>query len=100
MLAQFDSPSNFGHILNTRVGHWGIHSNIETVGKQNYVSVSNILQTGWIHETGRVTLTNFAIHQELKEGVKQPRGPVLIRKLDCLRGCMAIEVEVYPRPNW
>lgn len=100
----FDSPSIFCRLLDTtkgRGGHWSIHPNVTTVRKQNYVSASNILQTRWIHEEGLVVLTDFfAIRKESKEAFKKARGPVLLRKLECMRGTMTIDVEIHPQPNY
>ena len=101
---KFDSPSLFARVLDTTKkggGHWSIHPTVTVVTKQRYLASSNMIQTRWICEEGLVTLTDFfAVRRESKELVKKQRGPVLIRRLDCMRGTMDIKIEVAPRPNY
>lgn len=99
---KFDSASTFCRILDTSQGgggHWSISPRSSTVCKQNYRASSNILQTKWIHEAGVVALTDFFALSKYNK-LLQGSGSTLVRKLDCVRGSMSIDVELSPKPNY
>lgn len=96
----FDSPSLFGRVLDTTAGgcgHWSVRPTVDdAVVKQSYVPSTNILQTKWINQEGVVSLKDFFV-------IRKPgddRGPTLVRRLECIRGHMDIEIEVAPAPNY
>lgn len=101
---KFDSPSIFAKILDTSKGeggHWSISPQSATVCKQNYRASSNILQTKWIDENGVVDLTDFfALSKHNKLLRENWSGSTLVRKLDCVRGKMTIDIELSPRPDY
>jgi GH15 family glucan-1,4-alpha-glucosidase len=101
---QFDSPSIFANILDTSKGaggHWSISPQTATVCKQNYRASSNILQTKWIDENGVVDLTDFfALSKHNKVLREKWSGSTLVRKLECVRGHMDIDIELCPRPDY
>lgn len=101
---KFDSPSIFGRILDTSRGgggHWSISPQSSTVCKQNYRTSSNILQTKWIDENGVVDLTDFfALSKHNKILRETWSGSTLVRKLECVRGSMSIDIELSPRPGY
>lgn len=101
---KFDSPSIFCRILDTSQGgggHWSIAPKSSTVCKQNYRASSNILQTKWIDENGVVDLTDFFAVSKYNKVLRQEwSGSVLVRKLECVRGAMSIDIELCPRPGY
>ncbi|KIV80680.1 hypothetical protein PV11_08165 [Exophiala sideris] len=101
---QFDSPSIFGRLLDTSKGgggHWSIKPRNSTVCKQNYRAASNILQTKWIDEDGVVNLTDFFALSKYNKLLREKwSGSTLVRKLECARGNMSIDIELRPRPGY
>jgi GH15 family glucan-1,4-alpha-glucosidase len=96
----FDSPSLFARVLDTTAGgcgYWSIKPTVDAVVKQNYLPATNILQTKWINQDGVVQLQDFFV-------VRKPggvdTGPTLVRRIECIRGHMAIEVELALAPNY
>lgn len=99
---KFDSPSTFCRILDTSQGgggHWSISPRTATVCKQNYRASSNILRTKWIDEDGVVDLTDFFALSKYNK-LLQGSGSTLVRKLDCVRGSMSIDIELCPKPGY
>jgi GH15 family glucan-1,4-alpha-glucosidase len=101
---QFDSPSVFANVLDTSKGeggYWSISPQSATVCKQHYRASSNILQTKWINENGVVDLTDFfALSKHNKVLRENWSGSTLVRKLECVRGEMSIDIELSPRPDY
>lgn len=101
---KFDSPSIFANLLDTSKGaggHWSIGPKRSTVSKQNYRAASNILQTKWIDENGVVDLTDFFALSKYNKVLREKwSGSTLVRKLDCVRGHMSIDIELCPRPAY
>jgi len=101
---KFDSPSMFCRLLDTTKGgggHWSITPQKSTVRKQNYRAASNILQTKWIDEAGVVDLTDFFALSKYNKLLRQQwSGSTLVRKLECVRGSMSIDIELRPRPGY
>jgi len=99
---KFDSPSTFCRILDTSQGgggHWSISPHNSAICKQNYRASSNILQTKWIDEDGVVDLTDFFALSKYNKAL-QGSGSTLVRKLDCVRGSMSIDIELCPKPGY
>ncbi|CAK7197523.1 hypothetical protein SEUCBS139899_000170 [Sporothrix eucalyptigena] len=110
----FDSPSVFCRLLDkNKGGHFSVSPPPEVVctTKQQYLPSSNILMTRYIHEEGVVDLVDFfprpkqtavvsrtpsqssvrevrAVQEELKKW--------LVRRVECIRGKMALDVELFP----
>lgn len=101
---QFDSPSIFAKVLDSSKGeggHWSISPRNVTVCKQTYRASSNILQTKWITENGVVDLVDFfALSKHNKVLRENWSGSTLVRKLECVRGSMDIDIELCPRPDY
>lgn len=103
---KFDSPSMFCRILDgIQGGHWSVKP-IQDGGfmtKQQYLAASNILQTRWIHEDGVVTMNDFFVvnnKQEASPGYIRNRSSILVRRLECIRGKMKLEICISPRPDY
>jgi GH15 family glucan-1,4-alpha-glucosidase len=101
---KFDAPSTFARILDTEQGgggHWSVSPRTTTVTKQNYRAASNILQTKWIDESGVVDLTDFFALSKSNSFLREKwSGSTLVRKLDCVRGSMSVDIELCPRPGY
>jgi hypothetical protein len=95
----FESPSLFARVLDTKSGgggHWSIQPTVtDAVVKQSYIPSTNILQTKWINQEGVILLRDFF-------AIRKPGHdtPTLIRRVECIRGSMGIEIEVAPAPNY
>lgn len=95
----FDSPSLFARVLDTSAGgggHFSVRPTVnDAVVKQSYVPSTNILQTKWINQEGVVLLKDFFV-------IRKPGhdSPTLVRRIECIRGNMEIEIEVAPAPNY
>ena len=102
----FDSPSIFARILDTTkgsTGHWSIKPRLSPASyicKQNYRSSTNVLLTKFIHEEGVVDLTDFFAVSAPNVLPGDGEGPVLVRKVECLRGRMPIDIEIRPKSNY
>ncbi|PYI31727.1 glycosyl hydrolase [Aspergillus indologenus CBS 114.80] len=121
----FDSPSIFCRILDkAKGGHFsitpsrGLHN---PLSKQRYRPYTNMLETRWIHDEGVINILDYfpitkpkspvVGSQELPEWCHcnqpnlagQPHHAChsgLIRKAECVRGEMDIEIELFPAFNY
>jgi GH15 family glucan-1,4-alpha-glucosidase len=111
---EFDSPSVFCRLLDKdKGGFFSIHpaEHLPCTTKQQYLPSSNILQTRYIHEDGVVDLVDFFPRPKNSKVVV--RGPKqgayretttqlkelkkwLVRRVECIRGKLQLEVEVFP----
>ncbi|ERS95534.1 uncharacterized protein SPSK_02299 [Sporothrix schenckii 1099-18] len=110
----FDSPSVFGRLLDkNKGGHFSVSPPPDLVctTKQQYLPSSNILLTRYIHEEGVVDLVDF--FPRPKETAVVSRAPGqggvraarsvqeelkkwLVRRVECIRGRMELEIELFP----
>lgn len=111
---EFDSPSVFCRLLDKNIGgHFSIQPpNISLcTTKQQYLPSTNILQTRYIHEDGVVDLVDFfprpkntsVIKKTFKQNsyretmsVQEELKRWLVRRVECVRGKMALDVEIFP----
>ncbi|KAJ6089547.1 hypothetical protein N7467_004763 [Penicillium canescens] len=120
----FDSPSVFCRLLDDKKGGFFSVSPYKSVvdahSKQRYLPYSNLLETRWTNEGGVVTMLDYfpvtpkKVNQSsrllsgycpcnepgtnrFKSGL-QHSG--LIRKLECSRGSMELQVELFPAFNY
>ncbi|KAH7171204.1 family 15 glycoside hydrolase [Dactylonectria macrodidyma] len=110
----FDSPSVFCRLLDKNIGGYFSISppqDITCTTKQQYLPSTCILQTRYIHENGVVDLVDFfprpksaqvmtkgyklnafreatAVQEELKKW--------LVRRVECIRGSLTLDVEIFP----
>ncbi|KAF3913824.1 hypothetical protein ABW21_db0201555 [Orbilia brochopaga] len=109
---EFDSPSVFARILDCqRGGHFSISPSYDPekasmenysppTTKQAYLPSNNILQTRFLHDDGVVSLLDF-FHRPVKDRtLEKGRGnglkKWLIRRAECIRGEMELDVECFP----
>ncbi|ELR03377.1 hypothetical protein GMDG_06118 [Pseudogymnoascus destructans 20631-21] len=109
----FDSPTVFGRLLDAE--HGGYFNISPTKGvqyttKQQYLPSSNILQTRYIHEEGAMDLIDFFPRPKNTIVLaKQKQLPFretvivqdevkkwLVRRVECIRGYVDIDVEIFP----
>jgi len=99
---RFDSPAIFAAILDhERGGAWSIapaeHANV----KREYVGPSNVLATTFITASGSATLTDLmpVASESFKCDHLMPEHE-LIRRVECTRGELEIEMLFRPRPHY
>ncbi|KAI5466785.1 family 15 glycoside hydrolase [Mariannaea sp. PMI_226] len=110
----FDSPSVFCRLLDKdKGGFFSITppANINCTTKQQYLPSSCILQTRYIHEDGVVDLVDFFPRpksaQVMTKGYKQSAfreatkvqeelKKWLVRRVECIRGSLTFDVEIFP----
>ena len=120
----FDSPTIFCRLLDKEKGGYFSVSPTEKapnpIIKQRYLPFTNILETRWTNEDGAVTTTDYFPVSNLKSPssermvsgycpCKDPgmnrfksglKHSAVVRKLECSRGTMEIQVEVFPAFNY
>ncbi|KAK0730444.1 Six-hairpin glycosidase-like protein [Lasiosphaeris hirsuta] len=111
---EFDSPSVFCRLLDKdKGGYFSIHPAPDLVctTKQQYLPSSNILQTRYIHEDGVVDVVDFfprpknakvifkgpkqSAYREMTS-VQEELKKWLVRRVECIRGRLRLEIEVFP----
>lgn len=120
----FDSPSIFCRLMDSKKGgHWSVRPTMgvnSPLSKQRYLPYSNLLETRWTNDDGVATLVDyFAVtpkrtHQtgrlltgycpcnepgvnRFKSGL---RHSAVARKIECSRGTMELQVELFPAFNY
>ncbi|KAG5935516.1 hypothetical protein E4U53_000417 [Claviceps sorghi] len=110
----FDSPSVFCRLLDKDKGGYFSIAPPEDCGctrKQQYLPSSCILQTRYIHEDGVVDLVDFfprpkdatVMTKDFKQSayreamrVQEELKKWLVRRVDCIRGSLTLDVEIFP----
>ncbi|KAK1757445.1 trehalase [Echria macrotheca] len=111
---EFDSPTVFCRLLDKdKGGYFSIQpaKHLSCTTKQQYLPSSNILQTRYIHEDGVIDLVDFfprpksakvlfkgpkqSAYREMKS-VQEELKKWLVRRVECIRGRLQLEVEVFP----
>lgn len=120
----FDSPTVFCRLLDeSKGGFWSVGPSkgmIDPHNKQRYLPYSNLLETRWTNEDGVVTVLDYfpvtpkklAQSGRLLSGYCPCNEPGanrfksglqhsgLIRKIECSRGTMELQVELFPAFNY
>ncbi|KAF7563494.1 hypothetical protein G7046_g644 [Stylonectria norvegica] len=110
----FDSPSVFCRLLDKdKGGHFSIAppEGVNCTTKQQYLPSSCILQTRYIHEDGVVDLVDFFPRPKSAQVMARGNGQTayreatkvqeelkkwLVRRVECIRGSLTLEVEIFP----
>ncbi|KZF22437.1 glycoside hydrolase family 15 protein [Xylona heveae TC161] len=114
---EFDSPSIFCRLIDKdKGGHFMIspEPGLNPTTKQEYLPNSNVLQTRWIHEAGCVNLTDYfprprsasrptpltgkSLFESLS--LKSELKRWLVRRVECIRGELNVNVELFPAFNY
>ncbi|KAJ5585490.1 uncharacterized protein N7459_005290 [Penicillium hispanicum] len=120
----FDSPSVFCRLLDDKKGgFWSVKpykTVLDAHSKQRYLPYSNLLETRWTNEDGVVTMLDYFPVTPKKSaqagrllsgycpcndlGANRFKSGLqhsgLIRKLECSRGSMELQVELFPAFNY
>ena len=100
-LPRFDAPSLFARILDfERGGAWSIHPTASARAEHRYVERTNVLQTDFTGDQGRVRLLDFMpVATATSEGTRHPPH-LLIRIVEGLEGAVEVESRCAPRPDY
>ncbi|CRK27321.1 hypothetical protein BN1723_003491 [Verticillium longisporum] len=113
----FDSPSVFCRLLDKdKGGHFSISPPAEMqCTTESYLPSSNILQTRYIHDEGVVDLIDFfprpktatAIYKDVRHSayretyhIQEELKKWLVRRVECIRGELELDVEIFPAFNY
>mgnify|MGYP002788559680 CR=1 FL=1 len=91
----FDSPSLFCRILDSSKGHFAIHPASVGNVKQFYYPLSNVLVTRFSDDQGIGQVIDL---MPISSSVN--KSPVLVRKVEVLRGEMEFSVQFIPKPEY
>jgi GH15 family glucan-1,4-alpha-glucosidase len=100
-LPRFDSPSIFARILDLkRGGAWSIHPAAPFRAEHRYLKDTNVLETAFSSDRGRVRLLDFMpVSSEIASGKAHPLHAV-VRIVEGVTGEIEIESICAPRPDY
>lgn len=99
---RFDSPSFFGRLLDWDIGGaWSIAPTEPKTVERRYLDETNVLETRFHAATGSIVLTDFmsAASEVEKRPMLWPEHE-LVRKVECERGEVEVQVHFDPRPDY
>jgi GH15 family glucan-1,4-alpha-glucosidase len=100
-LPRFDSPSIFARILDLeRGGAWNIAPVESYRSHHQYLADTNVLETTFSCDSGRVRLLDFMDVTGGERGARQPVPGMLIRMVEGLDGAVELESICAPRPDY
>ncbi len=99
----YDGTPVFGSLLDIeRGGYWRIGPVPPASGHQRYLPDTMVLTTSWATEAWELELTDAMVwpwdNRDDEHGGMD--GRVLIRQLRCVRGDVAVMVDIQPRPDF
>jgi alpha,alpha-trehalase len=99
---RFDRPSVFGRILDSEAGHFSIGPAGEASTTRRYVEDTMVLETVFETETGTVILADALALGGNERGHDLGRHSphVLMRRVECAKGTVEVDVEYAPRPEY
>ena len=99
---RFDAPSVFGRILDEGAGHWWIAPVGPHEASRRYLDRTLILETTFESPSATVVLQDLMALGRNKRGHELGGGSphVLLRRVSCMRGSAAIDVEFAPRAEY
>ena len=99
---RFDSRSWFARLLDVnRGGHFSIHPHEPFRATRRYIDLTNVLETTFTTDRGVARLTDLmpVMREEEKHSRLTPFRQ-LLRRIECIEGEIAIDVEYVPRPDY
>lgn len=99
---RFDSDPIFCSLLDANQGgYWSIRPTLPFESSAKYVEETNVLETGFKTETGRMALIDWmpALTEDERKSRLLPEG-LMLRKATCLSGFMELETFFIPRPGF
>jgi GH15 family glucan-1,4-alpha-glucosidase len=99
---RFDSASIFGAIVDPRIGgRWSIHPASDSKITRHYVENTNVLETTFSNDSGKIVLTDFMpVTTEVEKTRRLWPEHELIRLIKCEAGEVQVVVEFEPRPDY
>src|SRR5712691_2259853 len=99
---RFDAPAVFARILDPQCGHFAIRPAGEFEASRAYVDQTMVLQITFRTAGGTALLTDAMAVGRNERGHDLGAGSpgVLLRRLECTRGEMDVEVSYAPRPEF
>jgi len=99
---RFDSASIFAAIVDPQVGgHWSIRPSQASQVSRRYVDRTNVLETTFAGETGKIVLTDFmpVASEEKKRRLLWPEHE-LVRQIKCDEWSIEVIIELNPRLDY
>lgn len=102
-MPRFDSPSVFARILDPHGGHWSVRPSGRILRvNRRYAEDSLLLETTFETEEGSAVLADALCLGPGERGHDIGLGSphVLARRLECIRGSLGVEFDLFPRPGY
>jgi GH15 family glucan-1,4-alpha-glucosidase len=101
-LPRFDSPSIFGRLLGDTAGHWLAGPTGDYEVSRAYVDRTMVLRSEFRTSTGAVAITDALPFMPLERGhgIGHRAPHAIVRLVEGLGGCVEIQSEVAPRPEY
>lgn len=101
-LPRFDSPSVFARLLDEQAGHFAIRPTGQTRASRRYLDQTMVLETTFQTPTGTLVVVDaMALGPDDRgHGLGAGSPGALLRRLDCTRGHVPVEVSYAPRPEY
>ncbi|MEY2418199.1 MAG: hypothetical protein QOG90_879, partial [Actinomycetota bacterium] len=99
---RFDAPSVFGRILDPEAGHCSVRLDGQRSSSRSYVQDTNVLTTVLSSDDGDLEITDCmpVEHYAAEHPAAVVTRRCILRRLRCLSGHVAINVESIPRPDY
>ena len=99
---RFDSPSVFGRLLDDDAGHWSIRPSAPFEVTRRYLRGTMVLETTMRTGTGTLIIADALLVGAENTGHRLGAGAphVLARRVTCVSGEVAIDIEYRPRPEY
>jgi alpha,alpha-trehalase len=99
---RFDGPSVFGRILDRDAGHFSIAPSGDCSVTRRYVDNTMVLETTFETDSGTAVLRDALAMGRNERGhdLGEHSPHVLIRRVECTRGSIDLNVEYAPRPEY
>ncbi|MBV6622559.1 MAG: glycoside hydrolase family 15 protein [Rivularia sp. (in: Bacteria)] len=99
-LPRFDSPSIFARILDRGGGEWSISPATTFTSTHQYIDETNVLETTFICESGKISLLDFMAITSTESKQPQAAPGRLIRIVKAIEGTVEIISIFTPRPDY
>ena len=98
---KFDSPPIFGKLLDPQGGRFTIAPTLPARTKRRYLEDTNVLETTFETDGGRVVLTDLmTVADERDKRTLMLPAHELLRRVVCERGEVEVELVIDPRPDF
>ena len=91
----FSDASIFGAILDRKAGHFAVSPVEPASVSRAYIPGTNVLQTTWESDTGKLRLTDCLVLPGVREPELYPQHE-LLRRVECAAGEVEVEVSFAP----